>query len=763
MHDGWTQTTNNHDAKDADRMKRLIITEKHSTAKPFIQVLGLGDASNVTSGRGGSIGYVKGTHDGDEWFVTWCFGHLVETCMPDEYDDRYKRWNLDDLPIIPDKWKYKPVGRTAPRRQLSIIKRLVRDEGFDCIYHAADSDREGELLGREVLRECGVLGTTRRTRKTPRLMRVWYGSVTVDAIRKALEKAEPLNEYDGLGDAGDARQKIDWLYGINLTRAYTSYYHETRNVGRVVSPTINLVVSRQAEIDSFVPQDYAVVSAIMEREGDSFIATARFDDVKVGELVARSIKGHDGTITDIQTKRHSKSVLLYDLTEFQSTCSKLYKLEPSDTMAVMQRLYEQGLVTYPRTSSNTITPNDVDDVTPLVPQVIEGMLGGTVAMSSKADVSRMVSLPGSEDKEASHTGICPTQDGIAAFVSGTLTNTKHERDMFLLIASRMAEACMPPCVMDTTSVTVDIDGHSFSANGHIVIDEGYRTIHQMLGKKLGVTVKASQDKTLPEMSAGETWLVADGSYDLRKTEPPKQYTTASLLDTMKNITRLLPEKSMRDAMRAQDAGLGTSASRDQVIATMKRNGFVTQDEKGYLHPTERSVELMGMLPDAIKTPVMTASLEASLTEVASGRETEDNLLASVIDIVRKDVDVVKSLPRQANTYAKATYDAKVIVKDGCPVCGSDIVETKKGYTCKSCGFVIWKEIARRKMPQRECKSLCDNGMTTSKLDGFTSKKGTRFSCWLYLDDTATTRFDFSDDGEKARDNYVTRNLGHGGR
>lgn len=182
-----------------------------------------------------------------------------------------------------------------------------------------------------------------------------------------------------------------------------------------------------------------------------------------------------------------------------------------------------------------------------------------------------------------------------------------------------------------------------------------------------------------------------------------------------------------------------------------------------MHPTEKSVELMGILPDAIKTPVMTASLEASLTEVASGRETEDNLLASVIDIVRKDVDVVKSLPRQANTYAKATYDAKVIVKDGCPVCGSDIVETKKGYTCKSCGFVIWKEIARRKMPQRECKSLCDNGMTTSKLDGFTSKKGTRFSCWLCLDDTATTRFDFSDDGEKARDNYVTRNLGHGGR
>lgn len=742
-------------------MKRLIITEKHSTAKPFIKVLGLQDTSNVTGGSGGATGYVKGNHDGDEWFVTWCFGHLVETCMPDEYDDKYKRWDLDDLPVIPDKWKYKPVGRTAPRKQLSTIKKLVKDENFDYIYHAADSDREGELLGREVLRECGMLGTTRRTRKTPQLMRVWYGSVTEDAIRKALDQATPLSEYDGLGDAGDARQKIDWLYGINLTRAYTSYCHETRNVGRVVSPTINLVVSKQAEIDNFVSQDYAVVSAKMEKDGDSFIATARFDDVKLGKEVAKSIKGHNGTIADIQTKRQSKSVLLYDLTELQSTCSKLYKLEPSDTMAVMQRLYEQGYVTYPRTSSNTITPNDVDDVAPLVPQVVKDMLGGNAKMVSETDISRIVSLPDSEDKEASHTGLCPTQEGIEVFINGTLSNTKHDRDIILLIASRMAEACMPPCVIDATSVTVDIDGNSFGANGHIVIDEGYRAIHQMLGKMLGVTVKAPQDKILPKMSTGEKWLITDSSYDLRKTEPPKQYTTASLLDTMKNITRLLPEKSMCDTMRAQDAGLGTSASRDQVIATIKKNGFVTQDSKGYLHPTEKSIELMRMLPDAIKTPVMTANLEASLTEVASGREKEDELLANVIDIVRKDVDVVKSLPRKATTYAKVSSDAKVIVKDGCPVCGSDIVETKKGYTCKSCGFVIWKEIAKKKIPQRECKSLCENGMSTTKLDGFTSKKGAKFSCWLYLDEEAKTKFDFSDNGEKARDNYVTRNLGHG--
>lgn len=742
-------------------MKRLIITEKHSTAKPFIKVLGLRDTSNVTGESGGATGYVKGNHDGNEWFVTWCFGHLVETCMPDEYDEKYKRWDLDDLPVIPEKWKYKPVGRTAPKKQLSTIKKLVKDEGFDYIYHAADSDREGELLGREVLRECGVLGTTRRTKKSPQLMRIWYGSVTEDAIRKALEQATPLSEYDGLGDAGDARQKIDWLYGINLTRAYTSYCHETRNVGRVVSPTINLVVSKQAEIDSFVPQDYAVVSATMEKNGDTFVATARFDDVKLGKAVTQSIKGHNGTIADIQTRRQSKSVLLYDLTELQSTCSRLYKLEPSETMTVMQRLYEQGYVTYPRTSSNTITPNDVDDVTPLIPQVIKSMLGGNAKTASKTDVSRIVSLPDSEDKEASHTGLCPTQDGIAAFVNGTLSNTKHDRDILLLIASRMAEACMPPCVIDTTSVTVDIDGNSFGANGHIVIDEGYRVIHQMLGKTLGVTVKAPQGKILPKISTGEKWLVADSAYDIRKTEPPKQYTTASLLDTMKNITRLLPEKSMRDTMRAQDAGLGTSASRDQVIATIKKNGFVTQDSKGYLHPTEKSIELMKMLPDAIKTPVMTANLEASLTEVASGREKEDNLLANVIDIVRKDVDVVKSLPRKATTYAKISSDAKVIVKDGCPVCGSDIVETKKGYTCKSCGFVIWKEIAKKKIPQRECKSLCGNGLSTAKLDGFTSKKGTKFSCWLYLDEGAKTKFDFSDDGEKARDNYVTRNLGHG--
>lgn len=747
-------------------MKRnLIITEKHSTAKPFIKLLGLHGNEHTQSGSSGLTGYVDGTNNGQYWAVTWCFGHLLETYMPDDYDATYKRWSLDDLPIVPDEWKYKPTGTASAKRQLKVIRSLVNDGRFDRIYHAGDCDREGELLVREVLRSC-----KQKSLSDAELYRCWYGSVTSQAIEKALTDAKSLSEYDGLYDAADARQKLDWLYGINLTRAYTVLYGETRNVGRVVSPTINLIVEREREIETFVPQGYLIVGARLSRDGESFVAGARYDDVERGHEVERRIKGKIGTITDVTRTERVQSVMLYDLTSLQADASRLLGMEPSETMATMQYLYENGLATYPRTNSDAITPDDVSTVEPLIEPAASIVTGNRSVISRHAgaipwdmaslDVSRIVRTPDSADKEASHTGLCPTERGLVSL--DALPNERHARDLLLLVTARLVMACSEPRRVAVTQVSIDIDGEPFSASGSVVVTDGYEPIEDIALGAIGVTKRRRREVMLPRTEVGQDWDVQSVDSEQRETKPPARYTTDTLLTTMRNIASVLPEKDMRDVMHDANAGLGTSSSRDKVIETIKRNGFVTTDESRHLHPTEKATGLMAILPDDIKTPVMTARMEAMLDDVATGRDTEDRVLDNAIGVVRRDIDTVRNMPIRAETSGKhgVATDAKVIARGGCPVCGGNVVETKRGYTCRECGFVIWKTIAKRKIPQRECRSLCEDGMSTQRLDGFKSKAGRGFSCWLYLDDNAKVRFDFSEDGDDARSNYVTKNMAH---
>lgn len=728
----------------------LLITEKKSTAEPFIKYLGLRDRSHAKGGTG----YVQGTHDGDTWIVTWCFGHTLEPLMPDEYDERYKRWNLDDLPFIPKKWRMKPSSGVSGK-QYREIYHLLKDGHIDMLYHAGDSDREGELIVREIL-------TQTKAEKIP-AKRLWYSTLTQSNIPKILAAAKPLSDYDSTYKSAQLRQFLDYVYGINLSRAYTIHYHGTRNVGRVVSPTIGMVVRREEEIENFKPEQYALVSALLRRDGKQFVAKTRYSDIPKAKRIAEAIKGKIGRITSVESKDAKTRRKLYKLTDLQVEASRLFGYEPNNTLAIVQSLYERGWMTYPRTNSDTITPDDEGWVSEALPKALEQVFGsgdGT-ANPSDLDVSRVVKVAKEGDYEASHPGLCPTLEGIAAY--RTISQDTKQDNVFRLVAGRMLAACLPERVEEKTKVGVDIESEPFAATGSVEKVPGYKPFEDWYMAQLPTKRKRKQakDATLPVLAVGDEYDVARTKVEEKETEPPKRFTTATLTAAMENIANVMPEKAMKDILKSQEAGLGTQASRGTIIATIKKNKFV-ETKGGYLYPTQKARELIGSLPENIKSPEMTARMEIALDNVMTGKADPDKFVRRVVETITRQVDDVKGMKPVPDTARYA--DAKVLVKGGCPKCGGNVVITKKSYTCANgCGFVIWQDIAKKHITQKEAKSLCEDGRSTEKLSGFKSKKGNEFACWLYLDDDAKVAFDFDDQGRNAANNYVTKDVRHRGK
>ena len=720
---------------------RLLIAEKYKVATSFAKFLGANDRSHMAFNKG-NTGYMTG----NGWIVTWCAGHLLQTCKPDEYSDDYKRWSLDNLPFVPKKWKWKPSQGAAAKTQLKVIGDLLKSGDVAEIYHAADADREGELIVREVLDYFDATGIPAK--------RVWYTNVTEAALKKAMDEAKPLEEYEDLGNAAKMRQYADYILGINLSRAYTVYIDETANTGRVISPAVNLIVQRQAEIDAFVPQDYLTVTASLVQGDKAFSASARYDDVERGREVAKMIRKKKATITSVDQKEASERRKLYDLTGLQADAAKLFGYDASTTADIAQKLYEQGWQSYPRTNSNWINPEQVDETRPLLPAAATQVFSAMPEMDvSQLDVQRIVE-PKGKGAEASHTGLCPTMQGIRDYKTKIRPDARM-RNIFVLVCMRMLCSCLPPRRCMKTAVGVDIEGEAFSANGNIELDAGFLPFEKKILAGLGKKVKATRDAVLPELAVGDVYDVKGATTKLKKTKPPKPYTTASLLTQMKDIASVLPDKELRDILRSQGAGLGTSSSRDKVIETMKSSNFVVV-QGGNLHPTDKAKDLMSILPEAIKSPEMTAKMELELNAIARGEMPPADMYREVVRIIHEDIDEVRKMPARPRK-PKKLKNSKPFMKGACPMCHGDLVETPKAISCSECEFIVWRTTAKKKVPLTEIKSIVKTGKSTKKLEGFKSRAGKDFSCWLYLDDQGSVKFDFDDEGRAAKANFVARN------
>lgn len=718
---------------------KLIIAEKYKVAQAFAQFLGASER-HTTNNRG-TVGYVQ-SPDG-EWCITWAAGHVIVMDYPDSYDQKYRSWRLEDLPIIPTKWKYSPSTQEPAKSQWKVLKELINRDDVTDIYHAADADREGELIGREILREAGAP-------KEKKYWRLWYTNVTTAGLKRALADAKPLIEYRDLGAAADCRQKLDWLFGLNMTRAFTVYAHSTHNVGRVVSPTINLLVERQKEIDAFVPENFATITVPVktDKTGEQFKAEGKFEDIPKAEELAKQLKGQTATVKNVEKKTEREYRRLYNTTQLQSDASKRFGYEPDATMSIMQELYDNGYISYPRTKSNSINEDQIDETKDLPNLAWQHVFSSPAQCSpDDFDINQIVEKKKKGAEEASHTGLTPTDVGIKAYQS-KIKGNERQRNIFLLITCRLICSVLPPRIVDKTKVDLEIANEPFKATGSVEMSPGFSAFEKYVNNALASKKKARKkvDQELPQLVVGDTGTCLTAKCAKKQTKPPKQYTTADLLTTMENISRIVDDKKMKEMLK--DAGLGTAASRDAVIATIKKNGFC-EVKAGRLYPTEKAMKLMSLLPDDVKSPIMTGQMELQLDEIARGDGDANAFMQSVIDRVSKEVAAVSTLPAIPDTERYANN--QVFVKKACPKCGEDVVETERSMVCRfNCGFIMWRSVAKKKISKQELKHMLEHGHSSQKLDGFKSKKGNEFSCWLYIDANNEVKFDFSDDGSEAK-------------
>lgn len=627
----------------------LVIAEKPSVAQSIAKVLGCTDKQD-------------GYFSGGGYLVSWCVGHLVELAEPETYDSKYESWKKEDLPIIPEEFKYQVTAAT--RKQFKVLKDLLHRDDVDCVTNACDAGREGELIFRLVYEEAKC---------NKPMKRLWISSMEDEAIRDGFAGLKDGREYDRLYEASLCRERADWIVGINATRLFSSLYGQTLNVGRVMTPTLALTVAREAEIRAFRPGDFYTV--ILETEiGD--LGSKRFSDrEEAKELLIKCTLAGKLTITKAEKKeKQEKAPALFDLTSLQREANKRLGYTAQQTLDYTQSLYEKKLVSYPRTDSRYLT----DDMEASLPNLI-----------AKAEKVSGLKPTDNQDhhcvinskKVTDHHAIIPTASVDKADLS-ELPN--GEREVLKLIATRLLEAVSSPCIYAEAVLEGECASERFTAKGKSVIDAGWKGVAKISEKK-----KDDPDDTalgdISSLHEGDEIKITQAGVKAGKTTPPKSYTEDTLLSAM--------EKAGSDETpdEAERKGLGTPATRAGIIEKLVRIGFIERkgDKKTkYLVPTHKGEMLITVIPEAIQSASMTAEWEQKLLEVEKESYSADQFMDEIGSMVKELVD----------TY-EIVQDAEVLMKPAyaplgkCPHCGADVIEKSKGFFCenKDCKFALWKD------------------------------------------------------------------------
>lgn len=617
---------------------RLVIAEKPSVAQSIAAVIG-------AKKRGD--GYLEG----DGYIVSWCVGHLAELAAADAYDAKYANWRYDDLPIMPENWRF-TVGKEK-QKQFDILCELMRRSDVDEVINACDAGREGELIFRTVhyMANC-----------SKSMKRLWISSMEDDAIRQGFQELKPGRDYDGLHQSALCRSKADWLVGINATRLFSVLYHRTLNVGRVMSPTLALIVQREAEINAFQQKPFYTVSLDF---GDFTVIGDRLKDRAEAETIAADCKEIKATVKSAECREKTeKSPALYDLTTLQRDANRLLGYTAQQTLDYLQSLYEKKLCTYPRTDSRFLT----DDMSASVATLVS--VAATVC-GVAAPVNINVGQVCNSVKVSDHHAVVPTVSAVKVDVSALPAG---EREVFRLVSRGLLCAVSEPHRYAETAVTLVCAGHGFNAKGKMVIIPGWK-----------VYMQDQADKPLPKLVEGQNVEVTSISVKEGKTSPPKHYTEDTLLSAMETAgAEDMPEDSERK-------GLGTPATRAAILEKLVATGFVERKKVKKavnLIPSQVGVSLITVLPEPLQSPVLTAEWEHQLKQIERG-ELESAAFMNGINAMLRDL---------VRTYT-AIESAEVLFPSGrevigkCPRCGGDVTESKKGFFCEdsSCRFGLWRD------------------------------------------------------------------------
>jgi len=638
-------------------MYKLVIAEKASVARSIADVLGAKSKKD-------------GYYENSDYIVSWCVGHLLGLAPPDAYGEKFAKWNIADLPILPDPWLYKPNDKT--KKQLKILKELLNHADVDVVINAADAGREGELIFRLVYDHCKC--------KKP-VERLWISSMEETAIIEGFGKLRKGNDYDNLHQAAVCRQRADWAVGMNYSRLYGCLYNvKGLSIGRVQTPTLAMIVEREDKIKNFVKEAFYTI----ELEGAEFMATSeRLKDKATAEGIIAKCNGKTAVIKSII--KQNKSIAapkLYDLTTLQREANRLFGYSAKQTLEYAQNLYEKKILTYPRTDSRYIT---------------EDMRGGLPSLA--ASVEKYIDVADGGDynflqvvdskKVTDHHAILPTLE--AANVN--LDSAQGEKNILLMVASRLLAAVSPKQEYAETVVTVDCEGEIFTAKGKTVTREGWKSIEESFMSAYGNKKDKSKDKTeenaLPSLAENQQFT-AVANLKEGFTSPPRPFTEDTLLSSMENATA----NDMPENFQQERAGIGTPATRADIIETLLKREYVVRKDKQIL-PTEKGVGVIEILPDmdSIKSPLLTAEWEQKLKLVENGEMSGDDFAAAIGDYVRKAVAENKTVPedKRALFASSASNGGEVLAK--CARCGNDVVETMKAFSCvnRGCKYALWKD------------------------------------------------------------------------
>lgn len=678
---------------------RLVIAEKPSVAQSIAKVIGAYDRKD---------GYVEGSG----YIVSWCVGHLVGLAQADAYDEKYKKWNYSDLPIIPEQWKY-VVGQ-ATKKQFSILKELMKREDVTELIEATDAGREGELIFRLVYTKAGC--------KKP-FRRLWISSMEDEAIRDGFSHLRDSADYDSLYEAAVCRSQADWLVGINGTRLFSTLYDSKLTVGRVQTPTLALVVDRAKQIDGFEKQKYFNIH--LDCDGMDVVMDKIFNPTEA-EKIRSTCDKKSATVKDvISEKKTVNAPKLYDLTTLQREANRVFGYTAQKTLDYTQSLYEKKLVTYPRTDSQFLS----DEMGDTVRSVIDAIFS-TYDFMGDVMFNPAVEKVLNSKKITDHHAIIPT----VQLAKDKLDDlSEGERNTLMLIAQRLLCATATPHVYGETTIIVESGGYEFSAKGKSIVQMGWKSFED--GFRAKVKAKAAKEAVEKNVDAtkGQVYANVSATVSEHFTAPPKPYTEDTLLSAM--------EKAGNEDFDddTEKKGLGTPATRASIIEKLVANGYLERKGKQVL-PTDAGKNLIMVLPDSVKSAKLTADWENILMQIEKKNADADDFMRDITDMVSALIKENASVSdTEKERFAGSRPRREAIGK--CPRCGSLVYEGQKNFYCsdRDCHFSIWKESKfltsmKKKVTKAMAASLLKDGRVFVK-GLYSQKKDKEFDAYLVLDDT----------------------------
>lgn len=680
-----------------------MIAEKPSVAMSLAAVLGATERKD---------GYLEGSG----YLVSWCVGHLLELAQPEAYKEQYAKWRYEDLPILPENWKYEvPKDK---KTQLALLCRLMKDKRVDSVVCATDAGREGELIFRLVYEYAGC--------KKP-MERLWISSMEDAAIREGFDHLRPGSDYDKLYDAAVCRAGADWLIGINATRLFSVLYGVTLNVGRVMSPTLALLVQRESDIESFISKPFYVPEITcggFTASGEKMTERSEAEKIRMDcDHNSAFVRSVEKQVKTIQPPR------LYDLTTLQRECNRIYGYTAQQTLDYVQSLYEKKLATYPRTDSQYLTKDMQATAASLILWLRDNMTFGK-GYAGEPDIDRVTD----DSKVTDHHAIIPTVEIARTDLSELPSG---ERDVLTLLAVRLLCATTQVHRFEAVTAILDCQGYTFTAKGKTILQSGWKEverIHRMSIRQSETEHKENEAVALPVLQEGQTFEAVSASLREGKTSPPKHYTEDTLLSAMETAGA---EDMPEDAERK---GLGTPATRAATLEKLVSAGFV-QRKKKQLIPTEKGKNLIAVLPDNIKSPILTAEWESMLKQVEHGELSATSFMDQIADMSRT---LVKEHTTPEERFADLFPSSRETAHEAvgvCPRCGAPVYEGKKGFFCdnRECSFALWKDnrffsSKKKSITKSVAAALLKEGRIS--MSGLYSEKtGKTYDAEVILDDT----------------------------